>query len=160
MPTPGTFPGPVSNPQANGARKQRNRHGSQNKKDSGLNENYGREVMELHTIGVDGGYTAGRYPNGRVSDGLDDPRAAQDPQFFFDEKIHAQGKKVVMGKTFNYGGEKDGEEALKMLANSPKTASFISLELARHFVSDRLRRRWSTAWPKAFNRAAAIFARF
>jgi uncharacterized protein (DUF1800 family) len=65
---------------------------------------------------------------------IHEPR--KDPQFFFDEKIHGEGKKVVMGRTFNYGGEKDGEEALKMLANSPKTANFISLELARHFVSD------------------------
>src|ERR1700735_767907 len=65
---------------------------------------------------------------------IHEPR--KDPQFFFDEKIHAQGKKVVMGRTFNYGGERDGEEALKMLAHSPKTANFISSELARHFVAD------------------------
>src|SRR6202046_530542 len=65
---------------------------------------------------------------------IHEPR--KDPQFFFDEKIHAQGKKVVMGKTFNYGGERDGEEALKMLAHSSKTANFISSELARHFVAD------------------------
>jgi uncharacterized protein (DUF1800 family) len=60
----------------------------------------------------------------------------KDPEFFFDDRIHAQGKKVVMGRTFSYGGEKDGEEALKMLANHPNTATFISTELARHFVSD------------------------
>jgi uncharacterized protein (DUF1800 family) len=60
----------------------------------------------------------------------------KDPEFFFDEKIHGEGRKVVMGRTFNYGGEKDGEEALKMLAGQPATAHFISLELAHHFVSD------------------------
>ena len=65
---------------------------------------------------------------------IHEPR--KDPEFFFDEKIHAQGKKIVMGRTFNYGGEKDGEEALKMLANRPAHAKFISTELARHFVSD------------------------
>ena len=60
----------------------------------------------------------------------------RDPEFVFRPEFHAEGKKVVMGHTFNYGGEKDGEEALKMLANDPHTAKFISTELARHFVSD------------------------
>jgi uncharacterized protein (DUF1800 family) len=137
-PTPGTFPGPLANPPANGA----NPNGSaapavKSKKDSGLNENYGREVMELHTVGVDGGYTQQdviQMAECLTGWTIHEPR--KDPQFFFDEKIHAQGKKVVMGKTINYGGEKDGEEALKMLAHSPKTARFISAELARHFVAD------------------------
>ena len=137
-PTPGTFPGPLANPPANGA----NPNGAaapaaKNKKDSGLNENYGREVMELHTVGVDGGYTQQdviQMAECLTGWTIHEPR--KDPQFFFDEKIHAQGKKVVMGKTFNYGGERDGEEALKMLAHSPKTANFISSELARHFVAD------------------------
>jgi len=152
MPTPGTFPGPVSNPQANGAAKANGTAtAAKNKKDSGLNENYGREVMELHTIGVDGGYTQQdviQMAECLTGWTIHEPR--KDPQFFFDEKIHAQGKKVVMGKTFNYGGEKDGEEALKMLANSPKTANFISLELARHFVSD-------TPPPALVNRMAQSF---
>jgi uncharacterized protein (DUF1800 family) len=60
----------------------------------------------------------------------------RDPEFLFRPEFHAEGKKIVMGHTFNYGGEKDGEEALKMLANDPHTAHFISMELARHFVSD------------------------
>src|SRR6202041_3498998 len=132
LPTPGTFPGPATSgpPAASGV-------AAKNKKDSGLNENYGREVMELHTVGVDGGYTQqdviqmAECPPGWT---IHEPR--KDPEFFFDEKIHGQGKKVVMGRTFNYGGEKDGEEALKMLATSAKTANFISSEVARHFVSD------------------------
>jgi uncharacterized protein (DUF1800 family) len=138
LPTPGTFPGPVSSASANGA----NQNGSaaaaaKNKKDSGLNENYGREVMELHTVGVDGGYTQQdviQMAECLTGWTIHEPR--KDPQFFFDEKIHGEGKKVVMGKAFNYGGEKDGEEALQMLAHSTKTANFVSLELARHFVSD------------------------
>jgi uncharacterized protein (DUF1800 family) len=137
-PTPGTFPGPLTSPPANGP----NPNGvaalaGKNKKDSGLNENYGREVMELHTVGVDGGYTQQdviQMAECLTGWTIHEPR--KDPQFFFDEKIHAQGKKVVMGKTINYGGERDGEEALKMLARSPKTATFISAELARHFVAD------------------------
>jgi uncharacterized protein (DUF1800 family) len=134
MPTPGTFPGPVaSGPNTNGAAAT----AAKNKKDSGLNENYGREVMELHTVGVDAGYTQQdviQMAECLTGWTIHEPR--KDPQFFFDEKIHGEGKKVVMGRTFNYGGEKDGEEALKMLASSPKTANFISSELARHFVSD------------------------
>jgi uncharacterized protein (DUF1800 family) len=139
MPTPGTFPGPVSGAQANGANPNAPAAAAvaKNKKDSGLNENYGREVMELHTIGVDGGYTQQdviQMAECLTGWTIHEPR--KDPEFFFDEKIHGQGKKVVMGKTFNYGGEKDGEEALKMLANSPKTANFVSMEMARHFVAD------------------------
>src|ERR1700733_6196954 len=131
MPTPGTFPGPATSgpvPAPNGAPK---------KPDRGLNENYGREVMELHTVGVDAGYT--QQEGIQMAECLTgwtihEPR--KDPQFFFDEKIHDQAKKVVMGRAFNYHGEKDGEEALKMLAGQPATARFISTELARHFVSD------------------------
>ncbi len=138
MPTPGTFPGPVSNPSANPASSNAAaKVAAKNKKEGGLNENYGREVMELHTIGVDGGYSQQdviEMAECLTGWTIHEPR--KDPQFFFDEKIHGEGKKVVMGRAFNYGGEKDGEEALKMLATSPKTANFISTELARHFVSD------------------------
>jgi uncharacterized protein (DUF1800 family) len=137
MPTPGTFPGPVSNPSANPANANAAAVAAKNKKEGGLNENYGREVMELHTVGVDGGYTQQdviEMAECLTGWTIHEPR--KDPQFFFDEKIHGEGKKVVMGRTFNYGGEKDGEEALKMLATSPKTANFVSAELVRHFVSD------------------------
>jgi len=107
------------------------------KQDRGLNENYGREVMELHTVGVDAGYTQQDVIEmARCLTGWTVHEPRRDPEFFFDERIHAQGKKVVMGRTFNYGGMKDGEEALKMLANDPHTAQFISAKLARHFVSD------------------------
>jgi uncharacterized protein (DUF1800 family) len=131
MPTPGTFPGPATSgpvPAPNAAPK---------KPERGLNENYGREVMELHTVGVDAGYTQQdviQMAECLTGWTIHEPR--KDPQFFFDEKIHDQAKKVVLGRAFNYGGEKDGEEALKMLASQPATARFISTELARHFVSD------------------------
>jgi uncharacterized protein (DUF1800 family) len=132
-PTPGTFPGPVNSPAATGAGTQT----VAKKPERGLNENYGREVMELHTVGVDGGYTQRdviQMAECLTGWTVREPR--KDPEFFYDDRIHAQGKKVVMGRTFSYGGEKDGEEALKMLANHPNTAKFISTELARHFVSD------------------------
>jgi uncharacterized protein (DUF1800 family) len=132
MPTPGTFPGPATSgpPPANGATAPK-------KPERGLNENYGREVMELHTVGVDADYTQQdviQMAECLTGWTIHEPR--KDPEFFFDEKIHGEGKKVVMGRTFNYGGEKDGEEALKMLAGKPATAKFISTELAHHFVSD------------------------
>jgi uncharacterized protein (DUF1800 family) len=134
MPTPGTFPGPVTSPSAPGAGAAA---AAAKKSERGLNENYGREVMELHTVGVDGGYTQRdviQMAECLTGWTVREPR--KDPQFFYDDRIHAQGAKVVMGRTFSYGGEKDGEEALKMLANHPNTAKFISTELARHFVSD------------------------
>jgi uncharacterized protein (DUF1800 family) len=128
-PTPGTFPGPTGVSQSNRPQPK--------KQDRGLNENYGREVMELHTVGVDAGYTQQdviQMAECLTGWTVHEPR--KDPEFFFDDRIHAQGKKVVMGRTFSDGGMKDGEEALKMLANHPSTAKFISTELARHFVSD------------------------
>jgi uncharacterized protein (DUF1800 family) len=107
------------------------------KQERGLNENYGREVMELHTLGVDGGYTQQDVIEmAKCLTGWTVHAPRKDPNFFFDDRIHTTGKKVVLGRTFNYGGMKDGEEALKMLANNPSTAKFISTKLARHFVSD------------------------
>ncbi|HWG57970.1 MAG TPA: DUF1800 domain-containing protein [Candidatus Acidoferrales bacterium] len=107
------------------------------RQERGLNENYGREIMELHTVGVDAGYTQQdviAMAECLTGWTVHEPRKA--PEFFFDPRIHTQTKEVVMGRTFNYGGMKDGEEALKMLANDPHTAQFISTELARHFVAD------------------------
>ena len=129
-PPPGTFPGKSPVPGGNGVPPKK-------KEDRGLNENYGREVMELHTLGVDAGYTQQDViAMAETLTGWTVHEPRKDPEFFFDERIHAQGKKVVMGHIINYGGEKDGEEALKFLANHPSTARFISTELARHFVSD------------------------
>jgi uncharacterized protein (DUF1800 family) len=105
--------------------------------DRGLNENYGREVMELHTIGVDAGYTQQDVIEmARCLTGWTVREPRRDPEYIFRPEFHAEGKKVVLGRTFNYGGEKDGEEVLRMLASDPRTAKFISTELARHFVSD------------------------
>jgi len=130
-PTPGTFPGPPSfPPNANG-------NANAKKPERGLNENYGREVMELHTVGVDAGYTQQDVIEmARTLTGWTIHEPRQDPEFYFNDRIHALGKMTVMGHTFHDGGMKDGEDALKFLAANPKTAQHISLELARHFVSD------------------------
>jgi len=135
-PMPGTFPGPVgSGPGAQGGAQGGAR--PQQQQERGLNENYGREVMELHTVGVDAGYTQQDVTEmARVLTGWTVREPRRDPEYVFRPEFHAAGKKVVMGRTFDYGGEKDGEEALKMLANDPRTAKFISTEMARHFVSD------------------------
>jgi uncharacterized protein (DUF1800 family) len=130
MPQPGTFPPPYNNPNAPARVPPK-------KQDKGLNENYGREVMELHTLGVNGGYTQQDVIEmARCLTGWTVHEPRRDPEFFFDAKLHTEGKKVVLGHEFNYGGMKDGEEALKMLASNPSTAKFISTKLARHFVSD------------------------
>jgi uncharacterized protein (DUF1800 family) len=131
-PTPGTFPGPVTGAPGSGGQA-----GLRGQQDRGLNENYGREVMELHTVGVDTGYTQDDVIQmARCLTGWTVREPRRDPQFVFKPEFHAEGKKVVMGHTFNYGGEKDGEEALKMLAADSHTAHFIASLLARHFVSD------------------------
>jgi uncharacterized protein (DUF1800 family) len=128
-PAPRTFPEPSNAPQSNGAPAK--------KEERGLNENYGREVMELHTLGVDAGYTQQDViAMAECLTGWTVHEPRKDPEFHFDERIHVQGKETVMGRTFGYGGEKDGEEALKFLANHPSTGIFLSRELARHFVSD------------------------
>jgi uncharacterized protein (DUF1800 family) len=136
-PAPGEFPNP--NARFPGAQGQGQGDGqaAARQQDRGLNENYGREVMELHTVGVDTGYTQQDVIEmARCLTGWTVREPRRDPEFIFKPEFHADGKKVVMGHTFNYGGEKDGEEALKMLASDPHTAKFISTELARHFVSD------------------------
>ncbi|HEV2287590.1 MAG TPA: DUF1800 domain-containing protein [Candidatus Acidoferrales bacterium] len=121
------------------------------KQERGLNENYGREIMELHTVGVNGGYTqADVIQMADCLTGWTIRAPRRDPQFFFDDRIHDQSPKVVMGVTFNYGGIKDGLEALHMLATSSQTAHHISFQLAQHFVSDN-------PPPALVNRMASAF---
>ncbi|HEV2616613.1 MAG TPA: DUF1800 domain-containing protein [Candidatus Acidoferrales bacterium] len=131
------MPGPRQFPQAGRFPNGRRPQGPEKKQDRGLNENYGREVMELHTVGVNGGYTqADVIQMADCLTGWTIRAPRKDPQFFFDDRIHDRSPKVVMGKTFNYGGMKDGLEALHMLATNDATAHHISFELAQHFVSD------------------------
>ena len=106
----------------------------------GLNENYAREIMELHTLGVDGGYTQEDVTEvARCFTGwtLRNPRQAQ-PQFFFNERIHDHGDKVVLGHRIvsKGGGKTEGDEVIHLLATHPSTARFISYKLVRRFVSD------------------------
>ena len=104
---------------------------------SGLNENYGRELMELHTLGVDGGYTQEDViAVARAFTGWTIDRPRMGGGFRFDPRMHDRDDKHVLGQTIRAGGERDGEQVLDILARHPSTASFISMKLARRFVSD------------------------
>ncbi len=103
----------------------------------GLNENYGRELMELHTLGVDGGYTQKDVTEvARCFTGWTIEKPREIAVFKFDEKLHDPDVKVVLGKKIHSGGIKDGEQVIELLARNPNTAKFISTKLARRFVSD------------------------
>jgi uncharacterized protein (DUF1800 family) len=106
---------------------------------AGLNENYARELMELHTLGVDGGYTQADVTTlARMLTGWSfDPRRAVDDQTFrFFRGLHDYGDKVWLGKRVPVKGLAEGEWALDVLASSPATARHISYELAQYFVAD------------------------
>ena len=118
----------------------------------GLNENYARELMELHTLGVDGGYSQ--------KDVIEVARALtgwtmnpREGAFVFRPEVHDAGTKVVLGHTLPAGrGIEDGEDVLDIVARHPSTAHFITTKLVRHFVSD-------SAPPALVNRCAAVFTR-
>ena len=104
----------------------------------GLNENYGRELMELHTLGVNGGYTQHDVTEvARCFTGwtIQDPRRGG--AFFYNDNLHDKGEKVVLGHVIPAGGGiEDAEKVLDILATHPSTAKFISTELAQRFVAD------------------------
>jgi len=107
------------------------------KQERGLNENYGRELMELHTLGVDGGYAQKDVTEvARCFTGWGIEKPRQIAVFKFDEKLHDPDPKVVLGKKIHSGGMKDGEQVIELLTKNPNTAKFISTKLARRFVSD------------------------
>lgn len=103
----------------------------------GLNENYARELMELHTLGVDGGYTQDdvvAVARAFTGWGIDQPRDGG--PFRFNAALHDNDPKVVLGTTITAGGRKDGEAVLDLLAAHPATARFLATKLARRFVAD------------------------
>ncbi len=142
---------------------QRNRDGAPQPENAqrqkrGINENYARELMELHTLGVDGGYTqkdvqevarcftgwtifAPRGGGAATQAMLNGPRAdmlrENAGKFFFNPRTHDDGEKIVLGHKIPAGGGiKDGLAVLDILAHSSATAKFIATKLVRHFVSD------------------------
>src|SRR5881227_2370807 len=129
-----------------------------NNRRHGLNENYARELMELHTLGVDGGYTqkdvqevarcftgwtiiaprgAGAAAQGVMNGPMADMLRTKAGTFIFRPAVHDNGEKMVLGHKISAGGgEKDGLMVLDILAHHPATAKFIATKLVRHFVSD------------------------
>jgi uncharacterized protein (DUF1800 family) len=106
-------------------------------KRNGLNENYGRELMELHTLGVNGGYTQQDVTEvARVFTGWTLKQPNQGGGFIFEERTHEPGDKTVLGHRIKPKGEKEGHEVLHILAHHPSTAKFICTKLAMRFVSD------------------------
>jgi uncharacterized protein (DUF1800 family) len=127
---PGGFPRfPAGNPQQQQKAQQQDR---------GLNENYGRELMELHTLGVDGGYTQQDVIEvARCFTGWTIATPNINPEFQFNDRLHDNKSKLVLGHKIDHGGIKDGEAVLDLLAKDPHTAHHISFEIARHFVADK-----------------------
>jgi uncharacterized protein (DUF1800 family) len=120
----------------------------------GINENYARELMELHTLGVDGGYTqkdvqevarcftgwtilAPRGGGAAAAALLGEGARTNAGSFYFAPRMHDDGEKMVLGhKIPAGGGMKDGLMVLEILAHHPATGKFIATKLVRHFVSD------------------------
>ena len=106
----------------------------------GINENYARELMELHTLGVDGGYTqkdvqeVARSLTGWTIAGPQ--RGPVFGAFMFRARMHDDGAKFVLGHKINAGGIHDGETVIDILSKHPSTARFISTKLVRRFVND------------------------
>jgi uncharacterized protein (DUF1800 family) len=125
-----------------------------NNRRRGLNENYARELMELHTLGVDGGYTQKDIQEvARCFTGwtIRQPRA--EGTFYFEPRIHDNGEKMVLGTRIPPGGGmEDGLRVIDLLARHPSAARFIALKLARRFISDN-------PPPSLVNKAAEAFRR-
>ncbi|HVF43923.1 MAG TPA: DUF1800 domain-containing protein [Pyrinomonadaceae bacterium] len=116
----------------------------------GINENYARELMELHTLGVEGGYTQKDVqevaraftgwtifaPRGRGLYGDDAAAESRAGTFLFNPRMHDSGEKTVLGRKISGGGMDEGEKVLDVLVAHPSTAKFIATKLCRFFVAD------------------------
>jgi len=114
------------------------RAGPQRGRQMGLNENYAREIMELHTLGVDGGYTQQDVIDvARAFTGWSIEKPREQGTFVFRGAAHDQGEKHILGHAiFPGGGEADGVRVIDILSRHPSTAKFIATKLVRRFVSD------------------------
>jgi uncharacterized protein (DUF1800 family) len=124
-------------PDSTAAERAKTGFSKNRKAPEGLNENYARELMELHTLGVNGGYTqADVIQAARILTGWGVDRPQRGGGFQFNENRHEPGAKKVMGQKFKEQGEREGQALLHLLATRPATAKFLSRELAMRFVSD------------------------
>ncbi|MCO5730994.1 DUF1800 domain-containing protein [Rhizobium sp. SSA_523] len=127
----------LDNRQSIGPRSPANRNGKR-----GLNENLAREILELHTLGVDGGYSqADVTAFARIITGWTVNRNEKRPGplgvFSFNERAHEPGDHAVLGTTYAEGGFNQGRAVLRDLARHPATARHLAYKLARHFVADQ-----------------------
>jgi uncharacterized protein (DUF1800 family) len=113
------------------------------KREFGINENLAREILELHTLGVTGGYTqtdvttfAQILTGWSIGGGKGRLAGGVPGKFFFRENLHEPGARTVLGKTYHEAGQRQGEAVLADLAQHPATARFIATKLVRHFVAD------------------------
>jgi uncharacterized protein (DUF1800 family) len=112
-------------------------------RDAGLNENLGREILELHTLGVDGGYSqqdvrslAAIISGWSIGGGEGRLRGGAAGRFHFRASFHQPGAKLLLGRRYGEDGVRQGERALRELARHPATARHLAIKLARHFVAD------------------------
>ena len=127
------------------------------KREFGINENLAREILELHTLGVNGGYTqtdvtpfAQIITGWSVGGGKGRLAGGAPGQFYFRDNLHEPGPKTFLGKTYRESGRRQGEAVLADLAVHPATAHFIAAKLVRHFVAD-------DPPPAAVERVARVF---
>jgi len=105
----------------------------------GINENYARELMELHTLGVDGGYTQKDVEEvARCFTGWTIRHPRGEPEFRFEPRTHDRGEKIILGTKIHEGGMEDGVKVVDLLARHSSTARFIATKLVRRFVADDL----------------------
>jgi uncharacterized protein (DUF1800 family) len=110
---------------------------NQQKREFGINENYGRELMELHTLGVDGGYSQQDVIEvAKCFTGWTIRQPQQQGDFFYNDLLHVSGSKTVLGQTIQSGGMNEGLQVIRLLTHDPHTAHHISLQITQHFVSD------------------------
>jgi len=133
----GGFQSPFATMQERQRRQQQQQQQQGQNRPSGLNENYAREIMELHTLGVDGGYTQKDVTElAKVLTGwtIDNPQLGGNAAYR--ERAHEPGKKYVLGHEITEHGQAEGMEMLDILAHHPSTAKFVCKKLAMRFVSD------------------------
>ena len=109
------------------------------KRDKGLNENLAREIMELHTLSVNGGYTQKDVTEfAKILTGwtIDADSRGDGSGFFFAPMLHEPGEKTLLGQTYYEDGVNEGEKALSAFSSNPATAKFVATKLARHFIAD------------------------
>lgn len=120
-----------------GPESQASRFAAANNRRRGLNENYARELMELHTLGVDGGYTQKDIMEvARCFTGWTVREPQKQAEFAFNPRMHDEGEKTVLGTRISGNGVDEGLKVLDLLVRHPSTAKFISTKLARRFVAD------------------------